>query len=491
MIGPARPAGYDLMVATHRLPIEYRVGSLSEMRWRDPTGGAFAGLRDAVAARGGAFIGGAGPDWPTEAAPFAGLWMHPVPLADSEIEDFHLGHCGTTLDPLYYDSGEPPMFSPQWSEAYEAVNRRFAFGIARAAAPDGLVWVHDYHLQLVPGLLRRLRPDLRIGFHLHSPFPPVERFLRLPARLDLVQGLLGADLIGFQHPRPARNFVDLVAHLLGTPSGADHIEFGDRRIGVGTFPSSADTNEVRRLAGEPAVLERAAAIRAGLKEPSTVLLSVGSCHQADGVERRLDAYADLLAEGRLDPDQTVLIHVAASGGYDDAPQQQRRRDRIDRRVAQINGVHSRVGHPVIHYLNRDLDRRELVALYRAADAMLATPLHAGTTPTAKEFIAARLDDTGSLVLSEFSGAAGDLPEAIIVNPHDLDAVKAGVLTAVAQARRGTPAMRTMRDRVYRDDAAAWSDRFLSALVPDDLGAPVSHRTDAGLVPVSGGPARPG
>jgi trehalose 6-phosphate synthase len=489
MIGPIRPAGYDLIIASHQLPVHIETGAITDPRWRDAAGGALTALRPVVAAHGGAWFGGTGPNAATEAAPFAGVWMHPIPVADSELDDFYLGHCGNTLDPLYHDCGEPALFSPQWSEAYEAVNRRFAFGIARAAAPDGLVWVHDYHLQLLPGLLRRLRPDLRIGFHLHSPFPPVERFMRLPARTAMVRGLLGADVVGFQHSRSARNFVDLVGHVLSVPVSDDQIEVGDRRVGVGVFPSSVDVEQVRLLAASPAVKQQAATIRFGLRDPGTVLLSVGSFNHAEGVERRLDAYADLLSDGLLDPDQTALVHVAVPGGYDNATQQQRRRDRIDRRVAQINGVYSRVGHPVIHYLHRDLDSAELVALYGAADAMLATPLHAGMTLTAKEFIAARLDDTGSLVLSEFSGAVDDLREAIVVNPHDQDAVKAGILTAVKQAGDFNPAVRTMRERVQRHDARSWAHGFLSALAKADVtGAPARLARDD-LAPVAGGTAR--
>lgn len=468
MVGPVRPAGYDLVVATDQLPIR-DTDALNAVRWRDSAGSAWAALRPVVAAQGGAWFGGSGGPAGQETA-LDGVWMHPVTLDGTEA-DQHREHCANTLAPLYHDWAETPRFSQRWHDAYEAVNRAFAVAIAGAAAPEALVWVHDHHLQLVPGLLRRLRPDLRIGFFLHSPFPPVERYLRLPARTRVLHGLLGADVIGFQQARSARNFLDLVGSLARLPTGDNFVAAAGRRVAVEVFPSSVDVAEVERLASDPAVRTRAEDIRAGLPNGGTVLLAVGSFEAADGVERMLDVYAELLGEGRLASSEVVLVYVALPGGY--GAVQQQRRERVDRRVAQINGLHAMVGHPPIHYLHRELDRAELIALYLAADVMLATPLHAGMALTAKEFVAARLDNTGSLVLSEFSGAADLLSEAIVVNPH-ADSVKSAVLTAVKHARRDHLAMRVMRERLRRHDATAWARGFLSALSQHDPPTLVEH-----------------
>ena len=449
------------MVAANRLPVISDRTNRGVPRWRDRAGGAYSALRSVINARHGAWVGWTGltdqaPD------PFAhkDLWLHPVTVSQREADECYRGHCAGTLAPLYYGFLEPPVFRRKWRDAYRTVNRRFAAMAADIAAPGGVIWVHDYHLQLVPGHLRRLRRDLLVGFFLHSPFPPAELFMRLPMRSELMSGLLGADLVGFQHPQAATNFLHLADHL-GLPVGDDFVRVGSRRVRVDTFPTSIDVAEVGDLAADPAVRARAATIRATLNSPRTVFLAVNQLDPAEGIEQRLSAYARLLAEGRLDPAQTVLIQVAEPTG-DDGLHQENLRHRVDRQVAQINGLYSQVGHTVVHYIHRDLDRAELVALYLAADVMLATPLQAGMTLSAKEFVAARTDDSGCLVLSEFTGAAADLPEAVLVNPYDLDGLKEAMLAAASEDHK-PGAMQAMRERLRAADAAHWAGRFLTTL----------------------------
>ena len=460
MSRPDAMARHELVVAANWLPVGERHGARG---WRERAGSAAPALRTAVAAHDGAWIGCATTGDPTEdLSLFEDVWLHPIPLSQREVADFHDGHCGSTLAPLYHDCGEPPQFRAHWRAAYREVNHRFAAAAARLAEPEGVVWVHDYHLQLVPGYLRRLRPDVSIGFFLHSPFPSTDRFLRQPMRSQIMSGVLGADLVGFQHGRSAKSFMELARDLSGLRCGEDTIHVGGRQVVVGTFPTSVDAAQIGRLAVDPDVRARAGAIRATLGEPRVILLSVGALDHAEGVERRLEAYAQLLAEDRLNPLDTVLVHVAACGD-DDRTHDQRQRDRVDRQVAQINGTYSRVGHPVIHYLHHELDRSELVALYAAADILVATPLRHDMTLAAKEFVAAHADDTGRLVLSEFSGAVSDLPEALVVNPYDTEAVKDAILTAAGQCRTPSEAMHSMRCRLYRHDADQWAEGYLAAL----------------------------
>ncbi|MFS8477974.1 MAG: trehalose-6-phosphate synthase [Micromonosporaceae bacterium] len=459
MTPPTRPKQYDLVMAVNWLPVirDHKNGGV---RWRDRASGAYAALRGVASARRGAWVGWSGlADTALDPFPVGDLWLHPVPLSEREADEHYRGYCASGLAPLYHGSVEPPVFKEPWHEAYQAVNDRFAATVADIAAPGGVVWLHDFHLQLAPAHLRRLRPDLLVGFFMHSPFPPAELFLRLPMRSEIMSGLLGADLIGFQHARSANNFLELAGHL-GLPTGDDFVDLGDHQVKVGVFPMSINATEVRNLANDPTVRTRAAALRRRLKDPRTVFLAVSRLDPAEGIEQRLSAYAELLAEGRLDPAETVLIQVAepdGDGGFHEAL-----RHRVDRKVAEINGLYSRVGHAVVHYVHRELDRAERVALYLAADVMLATPLRAGMTLSAKEFVAARADDSGHLVLSEFTGAAADLPEAIIVNPYDREGLKDAMLTAVAE-EHGAKAMQTMRERLQGEDAERWAGTFLAVL----------------------------
>lgn len=289
----------------------------------------------------------------------------------------------------------------------------------------------------------------------------MERFWQQPMRTRMLHGLLGADLVGFQQVRSATNFLDLADEMTGLRRGERILRADGRRVTVGTFPLPADVTAIERLAADPAVRERARLLRESLGNPRTVLLSAGGLQHADGVERRLDAFAQLLAEGRLDPVDTVLLQVTACGEEDVASTAQR--DRVDRQVGQINGMYSRVGHPVVHYVRHGVDQAELVALYTAADVMLALPLRQGMTLAAKEFIAARLNNTGRLVLSEFTGAVADLPEAIIANPYDIEAVKKGICRAVDGCELPDGATAAMRRRLRDRDAGRRADGFLAAL----------------------------
>jgi trehalose 6-phosphate synthase len=455
------PPRHDLVVVANGLPVGGTPGESGGMRPRDLASGAVAALRVAATARRATWIGWHG-GVDTEVAPFPldDLWLHPVSLSAGEVADHVRGECATTLAPLYHDGVQPAAFHRGWRAAYQAVNWRFAQTAARLAAPGGVVWVQDYHLQMVPGYLRRLRPDLLIGFLLHTPFPPVELFARLPERAQLVSGLLGADLIGFQQARSAENFLAVAREGLGMTTGEGCVEVGERRTPVGTFPIAVDAAEFERVARDPQVAIRAGGIRTDLNHPRTVFLAVSRLTPADGVEQILDAYAATLASRSLDPASTVLILVA---GAAEEGGQQALRASVERRVGEINGCHAALGRPVVHYLSRHLDRGELVALYRAADVLLATPLRAGTSLVAKEFVASRVDDTGGLVLSEFAGAAADLPGALVVNPHNADALAAAMRAAARGAAAGLQSMRTMREQLRGADVHAWAGHYLTAL----------------------------
>jgi len=389
--------------------------------------------------------------------------MHPVGLSEQEFEQYYEGFSNATLWPLYHDAVEQPVYHRRWWEAYQSVNQRFAEAAARVAAPGALVWIHDYHLQLVPAMLRALRPDLRIGFFLHIPFPPVELFRQLPRRAELLRGLLGADLVGFQTNGAASNFLRLVDGVLGLPVRHQEVEVAGRLVRVGAFAVSVDVAELERIAASPQVRERAEQIRADLGYPDRVVLGVDRLDYTKGIEHRLKAYRELLADGRVKVPDTVLVQVAA-------PSRERvghyrlLREKVERAVGGMNGEYGRLGVPAVHYLTRSFDRYELAALYRAADVMVVTPLRDGMNLVAKEYVAARVDHGGTLVLSEFAGAAGELRQAYLVNPHDLDGLKDTLMRAleadpVDAARR----MRAMRRYLRGHDVQAWATSYLAAL----------------------------
>ena len=395
-----------------------------------------------------------------------GIELRAVPLDDAEFEQFYVGFANATLWPLYHDAVRTPTFHREWWYAYVSVNDRYSRAVADAAAPGATVWVHDYHLQLVPKMLRTVRPDLRIGFFLHIPFPPQELFLQLPWRRPILEGLLGADLVGFQVHGAASNFSRVARRVVGT-SGTDAVlDYDGRRVRVGAFPISVDTAALIKRASDPAVQSRAGQLRAELGSPDVVMLGVDRLDYTKGIDRRLLAIGELFADGSLTASRAVLVQIGVPSREDD-PHYRREREHLEQLVGEINGAYSSVGRPAVHYLYQNVEVDEVVALYLAADVMLVTPLRDGMNLVAKEYVACRVDATGALVLSEFAGAAQELRDAILVNPHDLDGLKQAIRHAVdLDPNEGTARMRRMRRVVRRHDVHAWARAFLAALHED-------------------------
>lgn len=473
----------DFVVVANRLPVDLHRTADGTATWRRSPGGLVAALTPVLQTHNGAWVGWAGAgDIPMEPFTDDGLHLHPVDLSRREIEDYYEGFANATLWPLYHDLVVKPRYDRSWWQSYVAVNRRFARAAADVAAPSATVWVQDYQLQLVPQMLRRLRPDLTIGFFLHIPFPPPELFVQLPWRRQIIDGLLGADLVGFQLPGGAENFVKLVATVTGHQTGPDPEMIGtvlvDRRqVAVGAFPISIDTEQWDRQARSPAVRERAAQLRADLGDPATLLLGVDRLDYTKGIDLRLHALDELFAEGRLDPHTVTLLQLAVPSREHVAHYDDQRR-LIEHQVSRLNGHYSTLSHSVVHYLHRQVAPETLQAMFVAADVMLVTPLRDGMNLVAKEYVACRAGGDGALVLSELTGVAAELTDAYLVNPHDIDGIKDAVVSAVtddsAETRRRMAAMRT---HVFTHDVHRWADSFLTRLTQQ-------HRSAAQPAPPS-------
>jgi trehalose 6-phosphate synthase len=335
------------------------------------------------------------------------------------------------------------------------------------AAKDATVWVHDYQMQLVPAMLRELRPDLRIGYFLHIPFPPAELFQQLPWRRQLLEGLLGADVVGFQRPGAAQNFVRLVRQRVGHKTHRDQIYLPDGRVvQAGAFPISIDTQQLDELARSSAVEQRSKEIREQLGNPRTVLLGVDRLDYTKGIFDRLRAYGELIDTGDLSGEDTVFVQVATPS-RERVEQYRQLRDEIDRLVGRLNGDLGSIGSPPIHYMHTSYPKDEMAALFRAADVMVVTPLRDGMNLVAKEYVACQFDDRGALVLSEFAGAADELRQAFMVNPYDINGMKQAIVTAInADQKDLTRRMKAMRKTVAEHDVKDWAQRFLSVLAED-------------------------
>ena len=467
---------FELVVAANGLPVERVVDASGEGTWQRSSSGLVSAMESVIPGRNAAWVGWAGNPGPAPEPLWEdGLYLHPVGLTAAEILEYYEGFSYETLWPIYHDVIVPASFHRNWWNTYRTVNHRFAQAIAQVAAQGATVWVHDYQLQLVPAMLRALRPDVRIGWFNHIPFPPVELFAQLPWRRALVEGLLGADFLGFQRTAGAENFLRVCRRLLGLTTKGDTVTFtppGDdparRTVRASAIPISVDFQGLSALARTPAVIARAAEIRASLGNPEILLLGVDRLDYTKGIRHRLKAYEELLRDKAVSPPTVTLMQVAL-------PNRERvdayrvLRDELERTVGRINGEYSVLGSTAIHYLRRSYPRDEMAAMFVAADVMLVTPLRDGMNLVAKEYVACRNDLGGALVLSEFTGAWHELQQAFICNPHDIEGVKLTIMRAITapeddRRRR----MKTMRKRVADNDVQRWASLYLDSLASAPL-----------------------
>jgi trehalose 6-phosphate synthase len=472
---------YDFVVVSNRLPVDQLVGADGQVSWQHSPGGLVTALEPVMQASGGAWVGWAGQhDLDLEPFESDGIQLVPVPLSEDELEKYYEGFSNGTLWPLYHDVISPPRYHREWWESYVAVNQRFADAVLAIASPGAVVWVQDYQLQLVPRMLRLARPDLTIGFFNHIPFPPYGIFSQLPWRTQIIEGLLGADVVGFQRVADAANFSRAARRLTEYAIRNPIIEVpgyesggAPRQVLAKAFPISIDSQSFEELARRPEILARSREIRAGLGNPKTVMLGVDRLDYTKGIGHRLTAFGELLEEGRLRVEDVTLVQIAS-------PSRERvqayieLRDEIELTVGRINGDFDTMSHTAISYHHRSYPREEMVALYLAADVMLVTALRDGMNLVAKEYVASRFDNQGVLVLSEFTGASDELKRALRINPHDIEGLKDSIVQAIEmpllERRRR---MRSMRNLVLRNNVERWSADFLSALrgKADDLDRP--------------------
>jgi trehalose 6-phosphate synthase len=460
------PDRAEFVVVANRLPVDRAEG---EGEWRRSPGGLVTALEPVMKRADGAWVGWAGkPDLDLEPFDFEGTHLVPITLTADDVELYYEGFSNDTIWPLYHDVIAAPRYRRVWWEAYVSVNQRFAEAAAAVVAEGGTVWVQDYQLQLVPKMVRELRPDVTIGYFHHIPFPAYGLYSQLPWRRQVLEGLLGADVIGFQRVADAGNFARAVRRQLRYDTKASGITVpvpggGTRTALAKAFPISIDAESYAEIARRPEVQARAREIREGLGNPRKILLGVDRLDYTKGIRHRMKAFGELLEDGRLDVSDVTLVQVA-SPSRERVEAYAQLRDEIELTVGRINGTFDSVGHTAIRYLHHGYPREEMVALFLAADVMLVTALRDGMNLVAKEYLAARLDNRGVLVLSEFAGAADELGSALLINPHDIGGLKDTIMRAIEmpgaeQGRR----MRSLRRRVFEHDVDAWSHSFLAAL----------------------------
>jgi len=386
----------------------------------------------------------------------------PLFLEQEDFDRYYDGFSNGCLWPLFHYFPQFAHFDEREWDAYQAVNAAFAERIALIARPDDSIWVHDYHLLLLPTLLRQALPDASIGFFLHIPFPSYEIFRMLPWREQILSGMIGADLVGFHTYGYARHFLSSLLRILGLEQDFGRVSVGDRVTQVETFPLGVDTERLANAGELPEVKRRLSELEEEVGGKK-VILSVDRLDFTKGILERLTAYEQFLAAYPAWHEQVSLISLLVPSRTR-VPEYQNLKSLVDEQIGRINGEFGQPGWTPVTYLYRSLPFNQLVPLYLLADVALVTPLRDGMNLVAKEYLAARPDGTGVLVLSETAGAAAELGEALIVNPHDQEGLVRALHSALSmpveeQQARNAP----MRARLNRYSIDRWTDEFLSQL----------------------------
>jgi trehalose 6-phosphate synthase/phosphatase len=385
----------------------------------------------------------------------------PVFLTDEEIELYYDGYSNASLWPVLHYMPNIMAYESHWWDTYLAVNERFAEVVVETADDTDLIWIHDYHLMLLPMLLRQRNPSLRIGFFLHTPFPSYEVFRCHPQRTQLLQGLLGADLIGFHTFSYLRHFRSAVLRLLGVEAEMNHVPHEQWLTRIGVYPIGIHAAKFEKQIASPEHQAQLAEYRDVYKDKQ-IVLSVERADYTKGIIHRLAAIDRYLE--RCEDHSRISFLMISVPSRGDVPAYQDLRAEVEQLVGKINGRHATVDNVPVHFIFQSVTFTQLCALYSLADVLIATPLIDGMNLVAKEYIACKKEEDGVLILSEFAGAAQELFDAVIVNPYDVDAVADRLDEALRQppqARKGH--MQRMRTRVLRNDARRWAGSFISDL----------------------------
>jgi trehalose 6-phosphate synthase/phosphatase len=390
--------------------------------------------------------------------------IHGVFLSTDEVDKFYGGFCNKTIWPLFHYFPSYARYDPTFWETYVKINDRFADTVANILKPDDIIWVQDYHLMLLPALLRKQAPDNSIGFFLHIPFPNYEVYRLLPTswRREILEGLLGADLIGFHTHDYRTYFLRSVMRVLGLDDRMGEVLYNKRLIKVDTFPMSIDFDKYHSATKKDDVHKEKTQIQEHLRGVKSIL-SIDRQDYSKGILNRLEAYEYFL-EQHPEWRQRVTMIMVVVPSRDDVERYQTTKKEIDEHVGRTNGTYGTLDWTPIHYQYRSLSFPELSALYNTCDVALITPLRDGMNLIAKEYVAARTDDTGVLILSEMAGAADELDQAILINPNNIGETAEAINRALAmppeeQARR----LKVMQARIQDYTVFRWAEDFLTTL----------------------------
>jgi len=457
-----------MLIVSNRLPI-HAVKREGTFRFQPSVGGLVTGLGSIYKSRPSMWIGWSGV--PRERlgtqkrefmARLESERCYPVFLSRDEVERFYHGFSNRTVWPLFHYFPLYTTYNKNWWESYKRVNKMFCDTVCAVARPGDIIWVHDYHLMLLPRFIREKLPNAAVGFFLHIPFPSSELFRLLPWREEILEGLLGADLVGFHTHDYVHHFLNSVRRVLGHESTLGQITCDNRIVRADTFPMGIDYRRFSEAVRNPEVEKAIRRIRKRM-EHHKIILSIDRLDYTKGILRRLEVFDLFLERNPKYRGKVTLIQIAVPSRTGVETYMMLKKG-VDELVGRINGKHGTIGWVPVWYLYRSIPFYTLVALYHLADVALVTPIRDGMNLIAKEFLAAKTDRIGVLILSEMAGAANELGEAIIVNPNNKEEVAKSLKEALEMSEDEQIGRNwTMQMRLRRYDVTRWAHDFMDTL----------------------------
>ncbi|WP_079702301.1 bifunctional alpha,alpha-trehalose-phosphate synthase (UDP-forming)/trehalose-phosphatase [Daejeonella lutea] len=388
----------------------------------------------------------------------------PVFLSEEDINEYYEGFSNDIIWPIfhYYASVHANYKQSNW-EYYKSVNQKFLDVVTRVAGPDDTIWVHDYQLLLLPGLLRSALPGSTIGFFQHIPFPSFELFRLIPWRSELIAGMLGADLLGFHTFNDVRHFLDAATQLAPVNTSANSLTYEGRMVLAESFPMGIDNRRYLDLAKSDVVKQHVAEVKAVHTNKRRLILSIDRLDYSKGILQRLQAF-ELLLESNPEYVGEVALHMIVVPSRDTVPQYRDLKELIDRRVGEINAKYRTINWTPVYYFYRPFPIEELSALYLSADICMVTPMRDGMNLVSKEYVASRVNQDGVLILSEMAGAAKELVDAILVNPSNIASMRDAIVTGLTMPKAEQKRRMVLMQRVVaKFTVAHWMKLFMSRL----------------------------
>ena len=455
------------IIVSNRLPVKIKEEN-GEYEFKPSEGGLATGLGSIYKQGGNIWIG-----WPgmavanTDKRQFitkqlAEENMRPVFLTPTEIEEYYEGFSNETLWPNFHYFNQYTEYNDHLWKAYQKVNRKFAKEIENVVEPDDTIWIHDYQLLLLPQMIRESAPKASIGFFLHIPFPSYESFRLLPWRRELLNGMLGSDLLGFHTYDDMRHFLSSVNRLAGIGNSNGKINVNNRLVMADALPMGIDYDKYAEAAASPETLAREVRYRTSVGS-SRLILSIDRLDYSKGIPQRLKAF-ELFLQKNPEYREKVSLLMVVVPSRDKVGKYKELKEEIDLLVGRINGQYARLNWTPVHYFYRSFPLPALSAFYRMAEVALVTPMRDGMNLVCKEFIASKLDKKGVLILSEMAGSSKELSDAILINPNDINQLVAALKKALSMPEKHqVQHMAVMQKSLKRYNIHHWVNLFMKRL----------------------------